>query len=126
MSDLWLAGLVGLGGSIGALIRYGVGRSAARNGKPSFYGTLCVNLAGSFVIGLFLGLHLEQEHVSAYAFAGIGILGGLTTYSTLNLQKATIYKEGAKRTLARYLAATYLGGFALTAFGVGLGYILHT
>ncbi|WP_239617258.1 fluoride efflux transporter FluC [Cohnella mopanensis] len=126
MNGLWLAGLVGIGGSIGALIRYGIGRLAVNKRKPGYYGTLFVNLAGSLLIGVFIGLQLELEHGPQYAFAGIGVLGGLTTYSTLNVQKATLYGNGDQKTLAWYLAATYLGGFALTGLGVGLGYYIHT
>lgn len=126
MSGIWLAGLVGIGGSIGALLRFGIGRLAVRKRKPSYYGTLFVNLAGSLAIGLFIGLNLEQDHAATYAFAGIGMLGGLTTYSSLNVQKATLNRSGSRKTLTAYLALTYVGGFALTALGVGLGNLLHT
>lgn len=126
MSGLGLAVLVGIGGSIGALLRYGIGRLTIRKGKPSYYGTLFVNVLGAFVIGLFIGLNLEREHAATYAFAGIGVLGGLTTYSTLNVQKATLYRNGSRKTLVYYLALTYVGGIALTVLGVGLGDLLHT
>jgi fluoride exporter len=126
MNDLTLAILVGVGGSLGALMRYGVGHLVAAKQKPGFYGTLIVNLAGSCAMGLFIGLHLEQEHLAAYAFAVVGILGGLTTYSTLNVQKAMMTRRDSRSTLAIYLGATYVGGFGLTAIGAGLGYLLHT
>ncbi|MCD9024261.1 fluoride efflux transporter FluC [Cohnella silvisoli] len=126
MNESGLVILVGIGGALGALMRYGIGRLFVAKHKPSFYGTLIVNLAGSCAMGLFIGLHLEQEHLAAYAFAVIGILGGLTTYSTLNVQKATMCQKGSRITLALYLGATYFGGFGLTAIGVGLGDLLHT
>jgi CrcB protein len=126
MNDLSFALLVGVGGAFGTLMRYGIGRLAAAKHKPGYYGTLLVNLAGSFVMGLFIGLHLEQEHLAAYAFAVVGILGGLTTYSTLNVQKATMSQNDSRKALAIYLGATYVGGFGLTAIGVGFGYFLHT
>ncbi|TFE31796.1 fluoride efflux transporter FluC [Cohnella luojiensis] len=126
MNTLWSALLVGFGGSIGTLLRYGIGRLATANGKPGFYGTLFVNLTGSLAMGVFIGLQLEQEHLEIYAIAGIGILGGFTTYSTLNVQKATMFAKGPKRTLVFYLVATYVGGFVFTASGVGLGYLIHT
>jgi CrcB protein len=124
--NLWLALLVGAGGAIGTLFRYGVGRYVIAKEQPSIYGTLIVNLSGSLIIGLFIGLHLEQEYDEAYALMGIGILGGLTTYSTLNVQKAMMIASGSRRALAQYMGATYVGGFILTAAGVGLGYLLHT
>lgn len=126
MNGIWLALFVGIGGSIGTLLRFGIGRLAIANGKPGYYGTLFVNLAGSLAMGVFIGLQLEQEHLEIYAFTGIGILGGFTTYSTLNVQKASMFAKGSKRTLAYYLVATYVGGFIITASGVGLGYLIHT
>ncbi|KIL36189.1 hypothetical protein SD71_09565 [Cohnella kolymensis] len=124
--SVWLFALVGAGGTIGSLVRYGAGRWVTGKGKASFYGTLIVNLAGSFAMGMLIGLGLESVHRAEYAFFGIGVLGGLTTYSTLNVQKATMWQEGKRRTLAFYIGATYLGGWILTAAGVGLGYLLST
>ncbi|RKP55332.1 CrcB family protein [Cohnella endophytica] len=126
MNGIWTACLVGIGGSIGTLLRYGVSRSAAAKLKPGYYGTLTVNLAGSFAMGMLIGTHLEQTDFAAYAFSGIGILGGLTTYSTLNVQKADLSAKGAKGTLRTYIAATYIGGFGLTAIGVALGNLMNT
>jgi CrcB protein len=126
VSGFWLAGLVGLGGSLGALARYGISRATVSLRKPAFYGTLFVNLSGSFAIGVFIGLQWEHERVAEYAFYGIGFLGGLTTYSTLNVQKAMMSRKESGRILAYYLAATYVGGFGLTAAGAGLGFLLHT
>jgi len=117
--------LVGIGGAAGTLLRYFAGRFFAARKKPNYAGTLTVNLVGSLAMGLLIGLGWERENGAAYAFAGIGVLGGLTTYSTLNVQKATLSRAGAGRTLALYLAATYVGGFASTALGVGLGFIIH-
>lgn len=113
----WLIVLVGAGGAIGTLIRYGVGRAMAAKSKPSHYGTLIVNIVGSFAMGLLLGFGWERDHDAVYAFAAVGMLGGLTTYSTLNVQKASMLRDGARRPLAIYLAATYVGGFAATAAG---------
>ncbi|WP_256761561.1 CrcB family protein [Cohnella sp. WQ 127256] len=126
MNSLWIACLVGIGGAIGSLIRYEVGRWVVRKMKMSYIGTLLVNLVGSFAMGLLIGINLEQEHFAVYACCGIGILGGLTTYSTLNVQKALMNESNSRHTLAYYLLATYVGGFSLTAAGVGFGYLIHT
>lgn len=118
--------LVGIGGAVGSLLRYGIGRMVNARGKPSFYGTLIVNLFGSLAVGFFIGMNLEQLNQAAYAFTVIGLLGGLTTYSTLNVQKAMMVRSESRRLLTGYIGATYLGGWILTAIGVGLGYLLHT
>lgn len=124
--SIGLAVLVGIGGAIGSLLRYGIGRLFIAKRRPGYHGTLIVNLTGSLAIGIFIGLNWEHQAVAAYAFTVIGLLGGLTTYSTLNVQKATMVRNAQRRVLAGYLAATYLGGWTLTAIGVGLGYLLHT
>jgi CrcB protein len=120
-----LVWLVGAGGTLGALMRYGVGRFIAAKGKPGYIATLIVNLVGSFVIGLFIGMRLDTNHHASYVFLAVGILGGLTTYSTLNVQKATLGLTVPKRTIAIYLSCTYIGGLVLTAIGAGLGSYLH-
>lgn len=115
--------LVGLGGMLGTLLRYGAGWWAAKQGKPAFLATLAVNLAGCFAIGLLLGLGWPVRHETAYAFAATGILGGLTTYSTLNVQKAMLRKATSRKTIAIYLIATYAGGLLFTAAGAGVSYL---
>ncbi|MFD0671866.1 fluoride efflux transporter FluC [Cohnella sp. GCM10027633] len=116
--------LIGLGGTIGTLLRYGAGVWVAKQGKPGFLATLAVNLVGSFAIGLLLGLGWPDRHEEAYAFAATGILGGLTTYSTLNVQKATLRKTASRKTIVTYLIATYAGGIGFTAAGVGVSYLI--
>ena len=127
MNGLGLACFVGLGGAAGTLLRYGIGRWTAARDKPAYYGTLTVNLVGSLTMGALIGIGLEQRDAAMYAFAGIGVLGGLTTYSTLNVQKATLIRGGSagRRTLVYYLIATYAGGLAMTAAGYGLAYLFH-
>lgn len=115
--------LVGLGGAIGTLLRYGAGAWAVKHRKPAFLSTLAVNLAGCFAIGLLIGLGWPDRHGAAYAFAATGILGGLTTYSTLNVQKATLRKTASRKTTVSYLIATYAGGLLFTAAGVGVSYL---
>lgn len=117
--------LVGAGGAVGAVARYGASRWFARRGAPSFAATLLVNLAGSLAIGLLIGRQAALEHPELYALVGTGFLGGLTTFSTLNVQKAQLARERAGRTLARYAAATYLGGWALTGLGLWLGHLIE-
>ncbi len=129
--SLLTIGLVGLGGAIGTLIRYGAGRLAARKNKPSYLATLTVNLSGCFLIGLLIGLGWQDQHEAMYAFAATGVLGGLTTYSTLNVQKATMARTSSRKELGLYLLSTYAGGVLLTAAGAAvshfsIGYLITT
>jgi CrcB protein len=116
-----LLALAGLGGTAGALLRYGAGRLGSRLGKPAHYATLAVNWAGSLAIGALVSLNVKAGHEALYVFIGTGVLGGLTTYSTLNVQKAAMSRERKFRLLAAYATLTYLGGWAALAAGMGLG-----
>lgn len=117
---LWL---VMAGGALGAGARHLVGGWLLRqlgNGLP--WGTLAVNLLGSFAAG-FLLVWLEGRGSSALylrAFLIVGVLGGLTTYSALMLE-CLMYARGAKPgALAAYLGLTLAGGFALVWAGARL------
>lgn len=112
--------LVGAGGMLGTLLRYGAGVVAAKRGKPPFLATLAVNLVGCFLMGLLIGLGWQTSEERAYAFAATGILGGLTTYSTLNVQKTTMKSAETHKTIVLYLIATYAGGLLMTAAGVAV------
>lgn len=112
--------LVGAGGVIGTMLRYGAGLVATKLGKPGFFATLGVNLVGCFFMGVCIGLGWQRTEEHAYAFAATGILGGLTTYSTLNVQKTTLKGAESSKTIVLYLIATYAGGLLMTAAGVAV------
>ncbi len=117
----WLMMLTGAGGAVGAAVRYAVSRWFARRGWRPIFATLLVNLTGSFALGLLVGMQLQAGRPDLYALLGSGFLGGMTTYSTLNVQKAQLAGEGDRRTLARYLVLTYAGGGLLTGLGLWMG-----
>ncbi|MBB6636414.1 fluoride efflux transporter FluC [Cohnella thailandensis] len=120
--NAWEAlGLAGLGGSAGALLRYGTGKWAAALKAKPYAATLTVNLTGSLLIGVLAGMEWKARQPELYALLGPGVMGGLTTYSTLNVQKATMRTEKRYAALAKYAAATYLGGWLAFAIGFGIG-----
>lgn len=94
---MWRAVLVGSGGFVGSLLRYwlsGAVQQWADSGFP--YGTLTVNLAGSFVIGLVMTMSLERGIVGAdvRTFLTVGFCGGFTTMSTLSYETLALLREG--------------------------------
>ena len=113
--------LIALGGGAGALLRYAVQRMfAARTGHPRA-GTLLVNLAGTFALGLLTGLPIASEQRAAQLLAGIGFLGGLTTFSTVMAQLAELLRAGRFRDAAAYGLSTFGCGLALAAAGYVFG-----
>jgi CrcB protein len=82
--------LVCLGGALGTGLRYATGALAARWLGPDFpYGTLIVNVVGSFLIGLIQEVGTTSPVVvseSTRLFLTVGIMGGLTTYSAYSYE----------------------------------------
>jgi len=91
------AALVGSGGFIGAICRFGVGGIIQRN--PSLagfpYGTLVVNMVGCMLIGLTAGLLESRQFATTEirSFVIIGILGGFTTYSAFGFETFTLLRD---------------------------------
>lgn len=100
--------LVGAGGFIGAMIRFLVSKKFNHQGGFPL-GTLIVNLVGSFFIGLIFGLALSKVWT---LFLVSGLLGALTTFSTL--QKEIIER---KKQAIVYALLTYGGGILLAVVG---------
>ena len=110
---------VALGGAVGASARYLAGVAAIRVMGPGFpWGTLTVNVVGSFVMGAVVVL---LAHLSATRFAPFlmtGVLGGFTTFSAFSLDVATLYERGDVGQAAIYVAASV--GVSLAALFAGL------
>ena len=87
-----------LGSAIGGGLRYLAQQTAATLLGLAFpYGTLFVNVSGSFLIGLIMHVGLSTDAVSPTTrlFLTTGILGGLTTYSAFNYETLGLLREGA-------------------------------
>ena len=86
----WL--LVALGGAVGASVRYVLGHLGDRPGGMP-WGTLGANLAGSFVLGVVVGLEPGEP---ARALVGLGFCGALTTFSAFAVQTHALgWRRGA-------------------------------
>jgi CrcB protein len=120
---LWIA----IGGALGSVGRYWFsGVVAARFGETFPWGTLLVNVSGSFVIGLIAALAIPEGRLDprsrlfATEFFMIGVCGGYTTFSSFSLQTLNLLRDG------EWLQA---GGNALLSVvlcmvAVWLGYLL--
>jgi CrcB protein len=115
--------LVMSGGAIGAAGRHLLGGWMTRHaGAGMPWGTLSVNLIGSFLAG-FLLVWLENRGPDALlwrAFLMVGALGAFTTYSALMLEMLLLERTGGLRHAGGYLALSLLGGLALVWAGTVL------
>src|SRR5262245_65192660 len=96
MTYLWVA----LGGALGSVARYACSGVAARWLGAGFpYGTLFVNVTGSFTIGLLAALVASGGRLllgaDARAFLLVGVLGGFTTFSSFSLETLNLARSGA-------------------------------
>ena len=115
--------LVALGGAIGSVARYGVGAVAAQLLGSTFpWGTLLVNLSGSFLIAVVMHVALAGTAISLELriFLTTGIMGGYTTYSSFNYETLALVEQGAFSLAAVNLGATVLGCLAAGLFGIAL------
>ena len=113
--------LVCLGGALGSGARYMFGGFALRTLGPGFpFGTLGVNLIGSFLIVVVMQLSLAKGLIPAEArlFLVTGVMGGFTTYSSFNYETVQFLREGAVGLAFLNVAATLLGCLATAGLGL--------
>src|SRR5690606_2047285 len=115
---------VGLGGALGSLLRWSLGQwIGARWPHAGFpLGTFVINVSGAFVIGLLatlIGLDFTAR-VGSVLTAGVltGFLGGYTTFSSMQLDAATLAGKHGGGRAARYLLLSVVAGCAAAAIGV--------
>lgn len=114
---LWVAA----GGALGSVARYFVNVAAGRLAGPDFpWGTLTVNIVGSFVMGFLIALMALKVQVSQEmrAFLTTGILGGFTTFSAFSLDFATLVERREAGLAALYVLGSV--GLSLVAIFAGL------
>jgi CrcB protein len=102
---------VALGGAVGSVARYLVGIGAGRLFGTNFpWGTLIINITGSFVIGLFAGLFATRWNLpqAARIFLIVGFCGGYTTFSTFSLDSFYLIERGEFAATAAYMVASAL------------------
>lgn len=115
--------IVAAGGAIGAGLRHLTNVAALRLLGPSFpWGTLTVNIAGCFVMGVFIELLARRFGGSAELrlFVATGILGGYTTFSAFSLDFAVLYERGALAQAFGYVAASVLLSIGALFLGLWL------
>jgi CrcB protein len=115
--------VVFLGGGIGAALRHGINLAVARLLGTAFpYGTLMINISGSFIMGLVAAYFAFKGDASQHwrLFLTTGILGGYTTFSAFSLDAALLYERGEIGLAALYVVASV----ALSIIGLFAGLAL--
>ena len=115
---------IALGSALGGVLRYLMGgwvQRLAGGGFPA--GTLAVNIAGSFLLGLFYRYAAESAVATpeVRAFLTIGLCGGFTTFSTFSYETFRMLEDGELARAAGYIAVSVAVSLAATLLGVVAG-----
>ena len=114
---------IAIAGAIGALARWGVGSWFGQR-FPSFaWGTLVVNVSGSFVLGLLFALLIERAAGSPTMRLALttGLLGAYTTFSTFSLETMRMFEEGATGSAFVNIGLSLVLGLGAVWLGMTLG-----
>lgn len=115
--------LVAVGGGIGAALRHLSNIAAFRLFGPAFpWGTMGINIAGSFAMGLFIELLARKFGGSQELrlFVATGILGGFTTFSAFSLDFTSLFERGQVASAFVYAAASVVISIAALFAGLWL------
>jgi len=119
----WLA--VALGGALGSLARYWLAAAMTMLTGPRFpWGTLLINILGSFIIGLVAGVTLVPARLSMHPdlriFLMVGVCGGFTTFSAFSLQTLELLQSGEVLPATGYV----VGSVVLCILGAWFGWFI--
>jgi CrcB protein len=115
--------IVFIGAGIGGALRHGVNVAATRYFGYGFpFGTLIVNIAGSFLMGLFAGYFAFRPGIAQHMrlFLTTGVLGGFTTFSAFSLDAALLVERHSYGLAAGYAVGSVAASLSALFFGLAL------
>jgi CrcB protein len=118
---------VSLGGALGSGTRFLVGQWAVARFGPGFpYGTLIVNLSGAFLLSFVMRLAMSTGAVPVHLrlFLTTGLLGGFTTYSSLNYESLRLMDDGNWMLSVLNISVTVIGCLLTGIAGLKLADLL--
>lgn len=113
---------VGIGGAIGSLLRYAMVQLVTHiHPQPFPFGTMLVNITGSFLIGLLMARYMQVDSQSARLFFVTGVLGGYTTFSAFSWDALQLLQRGQGTQALLYVGGSLVLSLIAVAAGFQLG-----
>jgi fluoride exporter len=116
--------MVGVGGCFGSMLRFWLGSYiGSRMGTRFPYGTLVINISGSFLIGLVFAVLVTRTHWSPNLvyLIPIGFIGGYTTFSSFEFETFRTIQDGQLGLAILYVALSVFVGFIAVWGGIVAG-----
>jgi CrcB protein len=120
--------LVFVGGGLGSMMRYLVGRWLPYSGKGFPWMTLYANLLGCFIIGVITGYILRNhsdQQTPLVLFASIGFCGGFTTFSSFANENLSFLRSGDFTHLLTYSMVSWVTGILMVYLGILFEKLFH-
>ena len=117
---LWMALIVGIGGFIGAVLRFSIHTAVPADKFP--WGTLAVNIIGSFILGyMFFAYAFDGSLSNEWrAFLGIGVLGAFTTMSTFSFETMELFQNNETASAMTNIRLNIGGSLMAVLLAIGL------
>ena len=117
---------VAVGGALGGIARYELGRAVPWNGHSFPWATFVTNVAGSLALGLILVFVLEIWRPYRYVrpFAAVGFCGAFTTFSAYAVEVDQLAGQHRYALAIGYATSSVIAALAAVALGVTLGRLL--
>ncbi|WP_026839529.1 fluoride efflux transporter CrcB [Gillisia sp. JM1] len=114
--------MVFLGGGLGSALRFVISRGLNKSALEIPFGTFTVNIIGSLLLGLILGISLKSGALSnnTILFLATGFCGGFTTFSTFAFENQAFLRAGDYTNFALYTFGSIIAGFAAVFLGLYL------
>ena len=117
---------VGIGGFLGANARYLLGAwIGTRMGSAFPYGTFAINVTGSFILGVIMGI-VEVRTLSPVVrlAAGVGFVGAYTTFSTFSYETIRLVEDGCAALAALNVVGSVVAGLVAVILGLAAGRVI--
>ena len=115
-----------IGGGLGSVLRYIIGRYLNQTGSGFPLGTVTANILGSLLIGIIIGLAAKNNTLSQNQtlLLATGFCGGFTTFSTFAYENHVLFKSGDFTSFALFTSASFIVAFLAVFAGMYLSRML--